>query len=534
MGAFVIGERLAALNRGLSVPRIIALIGGGIVLICGALVFGEHPAVSPGKLSPAHRDHPDISASCRSCHTPFQGTMAGCVRCHGGLRPNNVHAQLEAEFTLGCAACHQEHSGERLRLVAEARAECLTCHAPQDIHDQPFHAESLRDNIDDSAPAPAWDVLGRIGDFAITPWFLVFLGLGTLGYVAAVRFFPAGDAAEEGADEDVAPQRVPEMPVLSPQGESSVPGIFIVGECAGVPLINRAMKSGFDAIDFIVNRLENQQRSTDSSVLDVVIAGAGPAGLGAATKAQSLGISYVLCEKGTAASTIKNYPRAKLVQAAPVDIPEYGTFFQEDDETKEGLVRRWEDIIARTGVIVNEREEVASIKPADNGELRTQVNNEKQYQSRYAILAIGNRGTPRRLGVPGERPERVSYLLIDAADYRDKRILVVGGGNSACEAALALSSPDLLNDVTLSYRGAVLRGVTPQNSQDVDKAEEEDQIRIVRDSRLREIRDASVVLDTPEGELELPNDCVFALIGAELPTKFLRETGIKLKKKGGV
>jgi len=241
----------------------------------------------------------------------------------------------------------------------------------------------------------------------------------------------------------------------------------------------------------------------------------------------------VLCEKGTAASTIKNYPRAKVVQAAPVDIPEYGTFFQEDDETKEGLVRRWEDIIARTGVVVNEREEVTNIKPAGTGELITQVNNEKQYQSRYAILAIGNRGTPRRLGVPGEQPERVSYLLVDAADYRDKHILIVGGGNSACEAALALSSPELLNTVTLSYRGAVLRGVTPQNSQDVDKAEEEGQLRFARGSQLREIRATSVVLDTPEGEQELPNDFIFALIGAELPTKFLREAGIKLKKKGG-
>ena len=529
----MISERFAALSRMLSVRRISALIGGGVIFVCGALLFGEHPAASPGDLSPAHRGYSDIAASCRSCHVPFQGTQAGCMRCHGGLRPENVHAQPEAEFMLGCAACHQEHGGGDLRRVAEARVECLVCHQPQEIHGKNFHAESLMDDIDDSVPPPAWDVLAHVGDFTITPWFLLFLGLGTLGYVAAVRFFPASDAAEEGSNENVAPQRVPEMPVLSPQGESSVPGVFIIGECAGVPLINRAMKSGFDAIDFIANRLENQPRSTDRDVLDVVIAGAGPAGLGAATKAQSLGLSYVLCEKGTAASTIKNYPRAKLVQAAPVDIPEYGTFFQEDDETKEGLVRRWEDIIARTGVIVNEREEVTGIEPADNGELCTQVNNDKHYQSRYAILAIGNRGTPRRLGVSGERPERVSYLLIDAADYRNKRILVVGGGNSACEAALALSSPELLNDVTLSYRGAVLRGVTPQNSQDVDKAEAEDQIRVVRDSRLREIREESVVLDTPEGELELPNDDVFALIGAELPTRFLRQTGIKLKKKGG-
>ena len=312
-----------------------------------------------------------------------------------------------------------------------------------------------------------------------------------------------------------------------------MPGLFVVGEVAGIPLINRAMKSGFDAIDFIANRLQVDGRGGDAEAVDVLIAGAGPAGLGAATKAKSLGLSYAVCEKSTAAATIRHYPRSKIVQAAPIDVPEYGSFFQEDDESKEGLVRRWEDIIARTGVVVNEREQVVDIKRRSDGLFTTEVQGGKQYLSRFVVLAIGMRGTPRQLGLPGECAERVAYLLVDPNEHRERQILVTGGGNAACEAALALSDPGLLNQVTLCHRGTVLKEVTAQNSQAIDTAVREGRMQVISDAQLTAIRPGSVVVRTPAGEQEIANQFIFAMIGAELPTKFLRAVGVKLTRKGG-
>ena len=135
---------------------------------------------------------------------------------------------------------------------------------------------------------------------------------------------------------------------------------------------------------------------------------------------------------------------AKIIQAAPVDIPDYGSFFQEDDESKEALVRRWEDIITRTGVVMREREEVVDVRSHDEAGFEVEIAGGKSYRTRNVVLAIGMRGTPRRLRVDGETPERVAYNLIDAAEYREQKILVVGGGNAAVEAALALSEPELL------------------------------------------------------------------------------------------
>jgi thioredoxin reductase (NADPH) len=510
---------------------------GAAFLAAGALLLGEHPAVAPGAVS---KTHATLSGACRACHQPFHSARASCTTCHGALSPKNAHAK-EA---LTCASCHEEHRGAQVTMKSGATRDCISCHTRHnaldelDIQDGEVRAKlHLRGEMrsDETATLPR-DVLARIGGFAVTPWLIGFLFLGSGGYVLALRrtWVVADDEDRDRADPDAAPQRVSEVPALSPSYESSIPGLYIVGELAGVPLINRAMKSGFDAIDFIQNRLQMDGGSVPDGVVDVLIAGAGPAGLGAATRAKSKGLSYLLLEKVTPAATIAGYPRAKVVQSAPIDIPEYGTFFQETDETKEALTRRWEDIVARVGLSVNEREEVVAIEREPTGALLTKAQSGKVYRSRTIVLAIGVRGTPRRLGVPGETPERVAYALVDAQEFRERKLLVGGGGNAACEAALALSEPSLLNQVTLSHRGPVLKDVTSQNSQAIDVALREGRLAVEPDSGVKEIRAGSVTLKTPSGEKEIPNDLVFAMIGAELPTKFLRAIGVKLVRKGGL
>ena len=510
---------------------------GAAFLGAGALLLGEHPAVAPGAVS---KDHATLAGACRACHEPFHSAHTSCTTCHGALSPKNAHAK-EA---LLCASCHEEHRGAQVAMTSGATRDCLPCHTRHEAVDdlemqagEPRARFHLRGEMrSDEAGKPPRDVLARIGGVAVTPWLIGFLFLGSGGYVLALRRAPrvADDEDKDRADPDAAPQRVSEVPALSPAYESSLPGLYIIGELAGVPLINRAMKSGFDAIDYIHNRLHLDGGAVPEGAVDVLIAGAGPAGLGAATRAKSKGLSYVLVEKVTPAATIAGYPRAKVVQSAPIDIPEYGTFFQEGDETKEALTRRWEDIVTRVGLSVNEREEVVAVEREATGALLTKVQSGKVYRSRTIVLAIGVRGTPRRLGVAGEAPERVAYALVDAHEFRERKLLVAGGGNAACEAALALSEPALLNQVTLSHRGPVLKDVTAQNSQAIDAALREGRLAVEPDSAVQEIRAGGVVLKTPSGEKEIPNDLVFAMIGAELPTKFLRAIGVKLVKKGGL
>lgn len=483
-----------------------------------------------------------LEADCESCHT--------AIRDAGALAPEDGKGDRSVARLATCFGCHV-HQPEGVAWATPARESADSDYAPgsavacagcHQFHGAGEEAEIVAEPTDEEPRPPGWDRWLRTAKLSFTPWLLLFLGLGGTGWVVAWRRLPEIRRSSLAADSNVAPQRVAEVPVLSPTGESSVSGLYIIGELAGIPLVNRAMKSGFDVADIIENRLRNDpgagapggelERPPEERFLDLLIAGSGPAGLGAATRAQSLGLSYVLCEKSTAAATIRDYPRAKIIQAAPVEIPDYGSFFQEEDESKEALVRRWEDIISRTGVVIREREEIVDIEPHAEGGFAVEIAGGKRYRTRNVVLAIGMRGTPRRLKVPGESPDRVAYNLIDADEYREQDLLVVGGGNAAVEAALALSQPELLNRVHLAIRGPVLKGITPQNSKDIDAAAAEGQLEIIPSCSMVEIREGVAVLETPDGPRELPNDKIFALIGAELPIPFLRKIGVRLAKKG--
>jgi len=523
-------------------PRTLGAIVGAIVLVLGVLLFGEAAVVSPGPVAPAHDEQ--LESACRSCHTPFQPVASRCADCHGELSEENPHYEEEPQLRTACVSCHQEHFGSNEILEGkepvELRANCQSCHTHEedtlaDLETMEFHVRGHLDYAIEEPPGGAGPVWARVGGISLTPWLIGFLLFGGVGYTVLLRRLSSlGEDDLEEVDPDVAPQRLAETPQLTPSLESSISGLYVVGELAGVPLINRAMKSGFDAADFIANRIEADGRAESGDlddVVDVLIVGAGPAGIGTATRAKSLGLSYILCEKATVAATIQGYPRAKVVQSAPIDIPEYGTFFQEEDETKEGLTRRWQDIVSRTGLVVNEREEVSGIERDKNGIFEVKTENGSVHHARFVVLALGTRGSPRRLGIENETGDRVSYSLIDASEYTEKRILVVGGGNAACEAALALSAPELLNQVTLSHRGTTLK-VTAQNSQAVDEARREGQLAVEPDSAATAIGEDFVTLKTPGGLQDVPNDLVFALIGAELPTRFLKAIGLKLVRKG--
>jgi thioredoxin reductase len=377
-----------------------------------------------------------------------------------------------------------------------------------------------------------------------SPWWgallaLIVAGLGCFGLV---RYAPraAGALRVVGG---VAPQRAARIPALDSTYQSTVAGLYIVGEAAGTASINLAMRSGHEVVDVIASQLRHSSEPADPTVYDLAVVGCGPAGLGASATAKVHGLNCLTLEKLTAAGTIRTYPRGKFVQATPIDIAEYGSFFLEGDNTKEGLLVEWEKIIRSMQLRVNEHQEVVGISREGNHlVLKTAAGD--TFKARYVVLAIGVRGSPRRLGLPGETADRVFYNLVEPEQFQNKKVLVVGGGNAGAEVAQALADPRLNNTVCYSIREPALSRVTRENVEKVSALSEKKLLRLLPTSALKEIGPGRVVLEPVKaapGEagsggglsetITLDNDVIFAMIGAELPEKFLTSIGVRMTSK---
>ena len=236
-----------------------------------------------------------------------------------------------------------------------------------------------------------------------------------------------------------------------------------------------------------------------------------------------------MLEQGEIAATIRQYPRHKFLMAEPIEIPMYGSLYVADG-TKEALLSVWESIISSTGVRIQTNERAENIQRDKDGRGFVIESKKGKYHARYVVLAMGKRGSPRKLGVPGEELGKVAYRLIEAEDYEGKDILIAGGGDSAVEAALALSR-DGRNRVTLCYRGQAFDRVRDRNRQQLEAAETSGRLHILRKSNIMGIRAHGVLIDVDGSLKELPNDYVFILIGGESPEDFLRSTGVEIVEK---
>lgn len=382
----------------------------------------------------------------------------------------------------------------------------------------------------------------RMRALQISPWLLGWLGLlaAALCAVTLVRLLPAR-SVERGVVPDVAPQRTQEVPLIDDTYQTSVRHLYIIGEASGTASINLAMRSGRQVIGAIAAELKRVHPPVDPTVHDVVIVGCGPAGLGATATARAAGLRYVTLEKMTPASTLRAYPRAKFVQATPIDIAEYGSFFLEGDNSREELIQEWERIIATLGLTINDREEVIEIaREGDLLSVRTARGN--IYRTRTVVLAIGVRGNARHLNLPGEEPGRVFYALIEPSEFQQRKVLVVGGGNAGAEVAQALAAAELGNQVSFSFRSAVLANITRENAERISELQRANLLTLYPATVLTEIRPGTVVLDPvknpsldslpQDASATIDNDVIFAMIGAELPTAFLKQIGVKLVSKG--
>jgi putative YpdA family bacillithiol system oxidoreductase len=316
------------------------------------------------------------------------------------------------------------------------------------------------------------------------------------------------------------------VPNVKENFETNVPGLFIVGELSGFGLIKTAINEGKLVIDHLRSRIDSPSAIGDP-IYDVAIIGAGPAGLSASLAAQQYGLKYLTLEQGEIASTIRQYPRQKFLMAEPIEIPLYGNLYV-GDGSKEALLSVWETIIKNTGVKVNTNERVDSVQKNSAGFHVTTAKSD--YRARYVILALGKRGTPRKLGAPGEELAKVAYRLIEAESYENKEVMVVGGGDSAIEAALALSRSDK-NRVTLCHRGSNFQRARERNREQITTAAANGKVRIFYGAQVYEIRPDRVVINTGMESKELANDYVFVLVGGETPDEFLKKTGIEIVEK---
>jgi thioredoxin reductase/NAD-dependent dihydropyrimidine dehydrogenase PreA subunit len=316
-----------------------------------------------------------------------------------------------------------------------------------------------------------------------------------------------------------------EIPRLAPDFQTNVPGIFVAGELGGMGLIRNAVEQGRQAIDSI-RSLPGIGRGAH---LDVVIVGGGPAGIAASLAARAHGLRAVTLEQESVGGSVMHYPRRKLVNTAPVELP-LGGRLPGGQIGKEELLERWEDAISRAGIEIREGERVEAVDPAEGGfVVRTA---QTAYATRSVLLAIGRRGTPRKLGVAGEDLPHVVYRLVDPEQYRGQRVLVVGGGDSALEAAIALAALDGTR-VTLSYRGGAFLRAGRASRQALERAKAAGRLEVCLGSEVLAIAEGSVRLSAGGRSRSLPSDAVVLCLGGTLPTAFLHEVGVGVETKRG-
>ncbi len=318
-----------------------------------------------------------------------------------------------------------------------------------------------------------------------------------------------------------------DLPRVKENFETNVRGLYVVGELGGMGLVANAFEQGRQCIEGI---LKEGRGTTAGDLLDLLIVGCGPAGLSASLTARHRGLTAVTLEKEDLGGTVRHYPRKKLVMTRPVQVPGYGKLPLREI-SKEELIELWEDIATQGDLDVHTRETVQSVDRV--GDLHFRVITDRGiYESRRVVLAIGRRGVPRKLGVPGEDAPHVAYSLREPEAYATDRILVVGGGDSAVEAALALSEQPG-NEVRISYRREAFSRIKPRNHERVEEAISRGSVEALLGTTPTEIRPGEVVLDRDRQAIQVPASQVFVFIGGELPTRFLRDCGVEIETKFG-
>jgi thioredoxin reductase/Pyruvate/2-oxoacid:ferredoxin oxidoreductase delta subunit len=384
------------------------------------------------------------------------------------------------------------------------------------------HARSLHPVIDPDVcigslsclgACPEGDILGMVRGTAHLVHADHCIGHGRCAAecpVGAIRL--VFGSAERGVD----------LPEVDASFESSRPGVHVVGELGGMGLIKNAIVQGLEVAERLAER-------TRAGAAPVVIVGAGPAGLATALGLKARGVPHRLLEQGALGGAIVHYPRRKVAMTETVQLPLFGRFGRRQI-SKEELLDTWRRVVAKADLEVHQGVKVTGVQGADG---RFTVETEKgSLAASKVVLAIGRRGTPRKLGVPGEEQEKVVYGLVDPEQYAGARTLVVGGGDAALEAAIQLAEESNAA-VAISYRGPEFARCRDANRRKVDALVRGGRVKAYLPSHVREVRPGEVVLEAGGRTRALPNDFVIVNVGGELPLEFLAKAGVSMRRHHG-
>ncbi len=367
------------------------------------------------------------------------------------------------------------------------------------------------------AACPEKDILGMVSGQARTINASRCVGHGACFHACPMQAITLNIGTEK---------RGVDLPHVSPEFETSVPGIFIAGELGGMGLIKNAVEQGKQAVEYISRKIKNNHKAE----YDVTIIGAGPAGIAATLTAVKNGLKYLTLEQSSLGGTVFSFPRAKVVMTSPMDLPLYGKV-KLNETSKTELLSLWLKAIGKNNIKINEQEKVVNIEKT--GDIFQVETSKKVYTTKTVVLSIGRRGSPRKLGVPGENKEKVAYRLLEPELIHNKKVIVVGGGDSAIENALLLADEN--NEVILSYRNNSFSRLKPKNLERIQRAVKDRSVKLLLSSNVKEIKDDSVIISVEgkENFLTVPNDLVYIFAGGELPTSFLEKIGISITKKFG-
>lgn len=317
-----------------------------------------------------------------------------------------------------------------------------------------------------------------------------------------------------------------ELPHVNQNFETNVPGISIAGELGGMGLIKNAVEQGKQAVEHIAKTMDRNHKAP----YDLIVVGAGPAGISASLSAKKHGLRCLTLEQDTLGGTVYTFPRKKIVMTSPMELPLYGKVKLFETSKKE-LLGLWNGVLEKNGIVVKENSKVESISFVNDVHKVVTLHGE-EYLTKHVLLAIGRRGTPRKLNVPGEEMEKVAYRLLEPENISKENIVVVGGGDSAVEAALALADQ---NRVTLSYRKEAFQRIKPKNGEKIKQAMIEGKVDVRFNTNVEIIDREEVAISNGNGSksIRMKNDRIFIFAGGELPSQFLDKIGIQITKKFG-
>ncbi|MFN8178271.1 MAG: NAD(P)-binding domain-containing protein [bacterium] len=316
-----------------------------------------------------------------------------------------------------------------------------------------------------------------------------------------------------------------DIPYVKPNFETNAPGLFIAGELGGMGLIANAIDQGRSALDSI-RQLDGIGQGDR---LDVFIVGAGPAGMSASLAAMQHKLRYRTIEQNSLGGTVYNFPRGKIVMTRPVQLPLIGKV-KITETTKEKLLEFWQKVERDTKLKIHYQERLENVVRDGTGFIvKTTVG---EYKTRAVLLCLGRGGTPRKLGVPGEDHKKVVYRLVDSREFAGKSVLVVGGGDSALEAAHTIAE-EKGSTVTLSYREKAFTRAKEKNRQKVERAAREGRLKVLYGSKVKAVHDTSVEIEDEGKVLKVPNQAVICCVGGILPTALLKQIGIEVETKHG-